>query len=292
MHDATKWIEYERKPVPVPKERRKRGRPRQEIKVDSPLFAFPGKTKAEKLNQLYDRWFSCERCELGKLRCAEERGEDIVFFDGNPEADVLLIGEAPGEQEEVEGRPFVGQSGMLLNQIIGDTTDDPEIRELFNWYQKVARNAANSRTFHTKMFAYREKEFGITNVVSCRPPDNRTPTMPEVKDCWERLWNIIYIVDPLLIVTFGNTALSVVTRKTTAQITRVRGQIFDATYDGMVGELTYPIMPLLHPSFLMRSADYNMADGFYTKTVKDFRSALQIVDFLRNRYYGTPVPRR
>jgi uracil-DNA glycosylase family 4 len=294
MEDKTKWAEFQQEIKKVTKARNKVGRPKVDAKIDidSPLFAFPGRTKQEQLAQLYERWYACERCFLGEHREAEGCGSDIVFFRGNPNADILLVGEAPGEQEEKTKEPFVGASGQLLNQIIGLTTDDPEIQAEQEWYNSVAHTKVNQDRYHKKLLEYRFNEFGITNVVSCRPPDNRAPTLEEMKKCWERLWNIIYITDPMLIMTFGATALAAVTRKTSALVTKVRGQVFDVSYYGMVGDLTYPVMPLLHPSFLMRSADYKTKDGNFQKTVRDFKSGLHMVDFLRNVNYGTPIPKR
>jgi uracil-DNA glycosylase len=83
-----------------------------------------------------------------------------------------------------------------------------------------------------------------------------------------------------------------VTRKLAAQITKTRGQIFDAVHHGKVGTVTYPIMPVFHPSYLSRVADWNVADGAYARTVKDWKKALHIVDLLRHHHYGTPIPRR
>ena len=63
-------------------------------------------------------WFNCQRCFLGEYRCHHGGGEDIVFFEGNPDAHVLIVGEAPGEQEDLQGEPFVGQAGRLLDNML------------------------------------------------------------------------------------------------------------------------------------------------------------------------------
>lgn len=274
--------------------RRTRGRPTAQGPGVVPLYNFPGPSKAEKLQQLYDDWYNCKRCLLGQLKGAvlEGTGEDIVFFSGNPDAHILIIGEAPGEQEDQEKKPFIGPSGQLLNMILAKYTDDIDAREAYENYGRSRRTNRDAEMFHEAIFAWREREFAITNVVACRPPENRTPTMAEAKACWERLWNIIYIVDPLLIVVCGNLALSVVTKKLSAHITKFRGQIFDVSYDGKIGKLTYPVMPTFHPSYLGRVADWKLKGGAWAKTEEDWLRALQRVDFLRYHQYGTPIPNR
>jgi DNA polymerase len=203
----------------------------------------------------------------------------------------MLIGEAPGEEEAETGIPFYGNAGKLLNQIIAMTSDDPGIRELYDWYCKVKHTEANTDYFRDKMLEYRKQELFITNAVSCRPPDNRTPTHKETKACWERLYNLIYIVDPLLIITSGKTSLEAVLRRQ-MEVTKVRGHVFDITVPGRVRDVTYPVVATLHPSYLLRVADWKDKSGNCMKTVQDFLSAFRMVDELRQRYYGTPIPLR
>jgi DNA polymerase len=275
---------------PAPK---KRGRKKI---VDAPvtLLNTPG-TKREQLQALYAQWFGCTRCDLCHFRDPEK--PDIVFGEGNPDtADVVIVGEAPGEEEERTSVPFVGNSGQLLNQIIAHYTDDPGVREDYEKYAKAPRSgaagAAHVKAFNEMMFEYRKKDFFITNAVGCRPPDNRQPNQIEIKACWERLWNIIYIIDPLLIIVAGNSALSAVLRKQQVQITRMRGTVFDATYDGRVGKVVYPVIPIYHPSYLLRKADWKVQGGDWQKTLADWKKAMNVLDFLRNKHYGTPIPQR
>lgn len=256
------------------------------------LHNFAG-TKQEKLQQLYDLWYGCERCQLSKFRRTEDGAEvkDIVYAEGNPDAHVMIIGEAPGEEETETGIPFYGSAGKLLNQIIAMTSDDPGIQELYTWYCKVKHTEANTSYFRDKMLEYRKQELFITNSVSCRPPDNRTPTKHELKACWERLMNIIYIVDPLLIVTSGKTSLETVLKRQ-IEITKVRGHIFDVNIPGHVRDVTYPVIATLHPAHLLRMADWKDKNGNCMKTVRDYLNAFKFVDELRLRYYGTPIPHR
>lgn len=272
---------------PEPKAR-KRGRPKL-ANAPTPPLNLPGETKQEKLAALYDQWFNCTRCYLGPLRPME----DIVFGLGNPDADVLIVGEAPGEEEEQSLVPFVGPSGQLLNQLLASISDNEEVKQEYIKFCKMkSRSKDVENAFHEKVEEWRANEFFITNAVACRPPENATPTPAALKACWERLWNIIYIVDPMLIIVCGSTALQAVTRKQVLRITEKQGQVFDASYDGKFGKLTYPVMPVLHPSYLLRTADWKDDKGNYARTMKNLKSAMQLVDFLRNQHRGTPVPKR
>ena len=251
-------------------------------------------TKMEQLHQLYDKWFGCQKCTLGQLASCRPEHE-IVFGEGNPDAHVLIVGEAPGAEEEVARVPFVGPSGLLLNQLIAGSSADPDVRDAFKQYGSMShgvRNKASIDEFHDFMFEKRHAEFFITNAVSCRPPDNRQPTQEELKTCWERLWNIIYIVDPWVIIACGNSALSAVMRKVSVKITAMRGSVYDVEYPGRVGPITYSVFPTFHPSYLLRKADWRVKDGDWGKTKKDFMKAMQVLDFLRERYMGTPIPKR
>ena len=261
-------------------------------------------TKLEQMVALRNAWSGCKKCQLGDVRAMESEANaaagltngdvtDIVFGDGNPDADVIIVGEAPGELEVAHSTPFVGPSGWLLNRLLAETSADMEVKRRLKKYNMQRKHSDSSATeFSMDIFPWRQSEFMITNVVSCRPLENRTPIPPEISACWERLWNIIYIVDPLLIIACGNSALAAVARRKNAKITRERGNIHDVTYDGRLGTMTYPVMPVYHPAHLLRKGDWNTPNGDWSKTVEDFRAALTIVDQLRFRYYGTPIPNR
>jgi uracil-DNA glycosylase family 4 len=261
----------------------------------------PGATKVEKAQALWagtvnelgtpvtPGWYGCTRCELCNFRTSP----DVVFADGSTEAKIMIIGEAPGAEEEAARLPFIGPSGKLMNQILCQLSDDVGMQELWKWYNKPGnRNAASVQDFHKKVFEWRDKEFFITNVVACRPPENGTPTRIHTQACWERVLNLIYIVDPILIIASGATAAATVAQRN-FEITKYRGQLHDIEIPGRSGKMVkYPMMPTLHPSYLLRRADYKDLNGDYAKTVRDFASALKIVDRLKNQYYGTPIPER
>ncbi len=149
----------------------------------------------------------CRRCSL----CEGRR--TIVFGDGHPDADLLFIGEGPGEQEDRQGLPFVGRAGELLTQMIEKGIGIP-----------------------------RSKVY-ICNIVKCRPPQNRNPLPPEVSACRPFLDGQIRAVAPKVIVTLGKPAASLLLGRDIA-ITRVRGTWHE--YQGI------PLMPTLHPAYVLR----------------------------------------
>lgn len=244
-------------------------------------------TKEERLQKLYDQWYKCDRCQLCQWRVTE----DIVFASGNPNAGVMLVGEAPGEDEAEQLIPFVGRSGKLLNQLLSTVAPDQSIKDLGAWYSKVAHGKANETKFHDEMFKWREKNLFVTNIVACRPPENRAPIPPEMLACRERLLNIIYIVDPVVIIASGKTAAEALVGKK-IEITVKMGELMDMEIDGRVGPLKYPVLLTLHPSYLARKADWNTPNGDYAKTLGHFMRAMKMYDFLMEQSYGTPPPAR
>ena len=149
----------------------------------------------------------CQRCGLCEGR------QTIVFGDGNPDADLMFVGEGPGEQEDKRGLPFVGRAGELLTQMI------------------------------EKGIGLARSDVYICNIVKCRPPRNRTPLPPEVAACRPFLDGQIRAVAPRVIVTLGKPAASLLLDREIA-ITRLRGTWQD--YQGI------PLMPTLHPAYVLR----------------------------------------
>lgn len=259
---------------------------RKKVEDITPLPVLGG-NKAEQLQQLYGLWYGCAKCMLVDTR----EGQDIVFGEGNPNARIMIIGEAPGEEEERSGIPFVGPSGHLLNQMLALITDNPEVRELSAWFDKAPRSKANVAKFHEGVLKWRNDEFFITNVVACRPPENRSPSNPEVKACFDRLRMMIYTVDPMVIISVGKTALEALLHRQ-SEITTKRGQLHEIEINGRVGKVKYPVMPILHPSYLLRKADWKNKDGDYVKTTKDLYKAVRLKDELMLHYHGIPIPER
>ena len=175
--------------------------------------------KEQLLNDLKNNCMSCQKCELGKTR------HNIVFSDGNPNtAKAILIGEAPGENEDLTGTPFVGRAGKLLNEFL----------------EKVGIN--------------REEDLYIINTVKCRPPKNRVPTKQEKEECSQYLYKQIEIINPKILIFCGATALqSFYSEK--IQISKIRGQWLDIT----VNNKQYKAIPIFHPSYLLRN--HSMEEG-------------------------------
>ncbi len=128
-----------------------------------------GKPKEMTLEQLAGRVATCTRCGLGKSRW------NAVFGEGNERAELLFVGEAPGEEEDMQGRPFVGRAGKLLDQLI-------------------------------ERIGLSRKDVYICNVLKCRPPNNRDPEATEAEACESYLRSQIEIVQPLVICTLGRHA--------------------------------------------------------------------------------------
>lgn len=168
--------------------------------------------KEKQLNELRLECENCRKCTLGITRT------NIVFSDGNPEtAKAILIGEAPGENEDKTGTPFVGRAGKLLNE------------------------------FLEKAGISRAEDLYIINTVKCRPPQNRVPTDEEKQLCSEFLLKQIDIVNPEVIIFCGSTALKSFYPKKTP-ISKIRGEILELEINGR----TRKCIPIFHPSYLLR----------------------------------------
>jgi len=166
------------------------------------------------LDEVRSHLGDCQRCDLCQGR------QSIVFGDGNPEADLMFIGEGPGEQEDLRGLPFVGRAGELLTQMIEKGLEIPR------------------------------SEVYICNIVKCRPPRNRNPLPPEVSACRPFLDGQIRAVAQKVIVTLGKPAASLLLDREVA-ITRLRGTWHE--YQGI------PLMPTLHPAYVLRQQDLQAA---------------------------------
>jgi uracil-DNA glycosylase family 4 len=154
--------------------------------------------------------------------CALKRtATNTVFIDGNPAAPVMIIGEAPGADEDRIGRPFVGRAGQLLDRMLAAIGLD-------------------------------RGSVLITNVVFWRPPGNRTPSAPEIAACLPFVFRLIALVRPKVLVLCGGTAAGALLPHGQG-ITRLRGRWFDLTVPGL--DRPVPTLPMFHPSFLLRSPE-------------------------------------
>ncbi len=165
---------------------------------------------AESLDELYDKIYECTKCVLHKGR------NKFVFGVGNQNADVMLVGEGPGADEDRLGEPFVGRAGQLLNDIL-------------------------------KAIHFTRKEVYIGNVVKCRPPGNRTPLPSEMETCLPYLTKQIELIKPKLILCLGLTAAQGLLKRKDS-LSSLRGKIFE------LGKIK--VMVTYHPAALLRNPNW------------------------------------
>jgi len=161
------------------------------------------------LEELAGRAAACTACELSVSRTR------VVFGAGNPEADIVFVGEAPGFNEDRQGLPFVGAAGNLLDKML-------------------------------EGIGLRREEVYITNVVKCRPPENRNPTSREVECCAPFLDGQLQIIKPRVVCALGNFACQRLTGKKTG-ISKLRGK------PTQVG--SYFVLPMFHPAAALHRPD-------------------------------------
>lgn len=163
--------------------------------------------KVQRLEELSRQVSVCTACGLHQSRT------QTVFGKGNPAAELVLVGEAPGYDEDKQGEPFVGKAGQLLTKILA------------------------------AMHLEREQVY-ICNVIKCRPPENRAPDIQEINTCEPFLIEQLNIIQPRVICAMGRFAAQTLL-KTTTSISRLRGNWH--TYQGI------PLMPTFHPAYLLRN---------------------------------------
>ena len=165
--------------------------------------------KAE-LKRIREEIGDCTRCKLHAGRT------NLVFGVGNPKADLMFVGEAPGRDEDIKGEPFVGRAGQLLTKIIEAIDLDRD-------------------------------DVYIANVIKCRPPQNRNPEPDEVETCEPFLFSQIDAIQPRVIVALGAFAVRTLLRDDKTPISKLRGQQY--SYRGTI------LIPTFHPAYLLRSPD-------------------------------------
>jgi len=170
--------------------------------------------RATSLESLAAAAHVCTACRLAETRTT------VVFGAGNPNADVMFVGEGPGQQEDEQGLPFVGRSGQLLEQLLGEIG--------------LAR-----------------KDVYIGNVVKCRPPQNRDPRPDEIEACKGYLRTQLTLIQPMVVVTLGNFASKLLLRTDTG-ITRLRGTAYE-----WWGRF---LVPTFHPAAALRGNPRVLAD--------------------------------
>lgn len=180
-------------------------------------------TEIKDLGELAGVARECRRCRL------RESCSQVVFGEGPPDARLMLIGEGPGQDEDIQGRPFVGKAGQLLDKIL------------------EAAGIQRSQVY-------------IGNVVKCRPPGNRLPNPDEVKECRKYLERQIKLIRPSIIVCLGSMASQTVIDPN-AKITRIRGR--------WLIRQGIKIMPTYHPAALLRNPSYKRPVWEDFKQIRD-----------------------
>jgi len=159
------------------------------------------------LKKISQEMADCRLCQLAKTR------HNLVFGDGNPNAQIVFVGEAPGADEDEQGLPFVGRAGQLLTKII-------------------------------EAMGIKRRDVYICNILKCRPPGNRNPLPEEISLCEPFLKKQLYAISPKVVCALGKFAAQTLL-KTDVPITSLRGRFH--TYDGI------KLMPTYHPAYLLRN---------------------------------------
>jgi len=173
------------------------------FKEDEPNLTLPNT-----LDKLQKQALECHLCELSKSRT------NVVFGEGNTNADIMFVGEAPGSNEDASGKPFVGRSGELLTKMIEN------------------------------VLLMKRDDVYITNIVKCRPIDNAEPTPTQAHTCQPYLLKQIELIKPKLIIALGATAYHYLSGDET-NISKVRGTVHQQN--------GYTLIPTYHPSYLLRN---------------------------------------
>jgi uracil-DNA glycosylase family 4 len=184
------------------------------------------------LAQMHDSIRECTLCKLCKGR------RQVVFGVGNPEAELVFVGEGPGEDEDLQGIPFVGRAGQLLTKMIENGMGIPR------------------------------KDVYICNVVKCRPPGNRDPEPDEINACEPFLKKQLEIIQPKVIVGLGRFAVQTLL-STKTPISRLRGKWHK--YQGI------PFMPTYHPSYILRQEGTSSEKAVKREVWGDLKEVLKIL---------------
>ena len=178
--------------------------------LDEPVPVPEGATAAERIDAIRAELGDCTRCKLHGGRT------HLVYGVGNPDADLMFVGEAPGRDEDQQGEPFVGRAGQLLTRII-------------------------------EAIDLRREDVYIANVIKCRPPGNRNPEPDEIETCRPYLFAQIDAIGPRVIVALGSFAVKTLLDDETIAISKARGQVYACRGAHLI--------PTFHPAYLLRSPD-------------------------------------
>ncbi len=185
---------------------------------------------SDRLESLSAQALNCQACQLCEGRT------QVVFGSGHLNADIMFVGEAPGEEEDLQGVPFVGASGQLLTRMI-------------------------------EAMGFQREDVYIANVIKCRPPNNRDPLPEEIAKCEPYLIRQIELVKPVVICTLGRFAAQTLL-KTTDSMGRLHGRVFD--YYGV------KLVPTYHPAALLRNAQWKRPTWDDLKLVRNLYDGIEL----------------
>ena len=190
--------------------------------------------KAESLKILKKSITNLKNCDLKK------QAKNIVFCDGNPKSKIMLIGEAPGANEDEEGLPFVGRAGILLDKMLASINLD-------------------------------RKKVYISNIINYRPPENRRPTDQEIKRYLPYITKHIEIINPKILVLLGSTAMNALVGDDVV-ISKMRGKWIEKKF----GNCKTSVIITFHPAFLMRQPAQKKMAWIDLKMIRDKKNNLKI----------------
>ncbi len=190
--------------------------------------------RLRELKELEEKAKNCCACRLCKTR------NNVVFGEGDPQTNLMFVGEAPGEQEDIQGRPFVGRAGQLLNRFLN-------------------------------LYGVNREKVYITNVVKCRPPNNRNPEVDEIESCYPFLEKQIELIEPKVILCLGAfAARTILNLPEKTPISRIRGK----EHKIEVGGKEVAVIPTFHPAYLLRNRRGE------PEFQKDLEKALKLAGFI------------
>ena len=190
--------------------------------------------KTKNLDLLREAISNQKNCDLKK------HAKNIVFSDGNPKSKIMLVGEAPGANEDLEGLPFVGRAGMLLDKMLAAINLD-------------------------------RKKVYISNIINYRPPENRRPTDAEIEKYLPFITKHIEIIEPKILVLLGSTAMNAIIGKDLV-ISKMRGKWIDKKF----GNCRTSVIITFHPAFLMRQPAQKKMAWIDLKMIRDKKEKLKI----------------
>ena len=190
--------------------------------------------KSKSLELLKKSIMNVKKCDLKK------NAKNIVFSDGNPKSKIMLIGEAPGANEDDEGLPFVGRAGMLLDKML------------------TAINLDRKKVY-------------ISNIINYRPPENRRPTDEEIKRYLPFITKHIEIINPKILVLFGSTAMNALIGNDEV-ISKMRGKWIEKEF----GNCKTSVIITFHPAFLMRQPAQKKMSWIDLKMIREKKNKLNI----------------